>query len=442
MNANSMQNAPSTESGPLSIRGPVLFGLMVILVFVGGFGSWSTMASLDSAAIAPGLLVVKTKRKTIQHLEGGILSDIRVAEGDTVEAGDVLLVLDKTKPQANLDVAFEQYASARALQARLVAERDGFAEITYPDDLGHGIADDRLREIKSAQESIFRARKDAMAAQVRILKQQNSQLQAEIGGISRHVASQNEQVSLLRDEEASHKALFEEGLTGKSRMRELQAQIVEIQGLKNKNRAEITRLRRNISESQLRINELKSTQLSEVVRELRDVQVEARGYSEKLLTLTDVSERTEIKAPISGRVMGLQASTIGGVVNPGTPLLDIVPLAEKIIVEARVDPNDIDNVTEGMVAEIQILSFSQRNTLPFYGTLKNISADHFMDERSGQSYYLARVELNDMDSEAHKDIKLTPGMPVQVMIVTGSRSPLDYLIKPLKDSMHRSMRET
>lgn len=426
----------------LDLKRPVLVGLFVVILFIGSFGGWAGLAPLDSAAIAEGIIVVDSKRKTVQHLEGGIVSKILVREGDEVSAGDPLIVLDKTRPNTNLERARGQRLRARALEARLIAEREGSNSIAFPVDLGAAAGDLVVTEIVSGQQNIFQARKKSIEGQTAILKQQIAQLRSESHGVTDQKEKQDEQITLLEDEVRSVANMYQKGLVGKSRLRQLQREIVDLQGQRSKNQATLSRIQQNISEARLKISELNTNLLNEVVQELRDVQAEIRDLSEQILAYEDVLVRTDIKAPISGVIVGLQVSTVGGVIGPGEPLLDIVPKGERLIIEARVDPTDIDDVRAGMDAQVQITSFNQRSVKPSPGVVMTVSADHLMDERSGLSYFLARIALTEDALKALKDKRITPGMPVQVMIVTGARTPIEYLIKPITDSLNRAMRET
>lgn len=424
----------------LSLKGPIVAGLLIAGLFLGSFGVWAVFAPLKSAAVAPGVVTVDTKRKTIQHLEGGIVDEIRVREGQEVRKGDVLFVLNQTRSEAELSVIMDKLHADLALKARLEAERDKADKIVFPDDLRLMEDDPDVAALMKGQVSIFEARRKSIRGQKAILRQKIAQFRSEIEGLEAQVAEQNDQIALLEDEESGLRDLFKRGMVGKQRLRELQRQIAEVRGLRSRNQAAIATNQQSIAEARLQIVDIETKQLNEVVQELRDVESEILDLRERKRALSDVLKRTEIKSPISGVAVDLRVSTPGGVVGPGEPLVDIVPKNERLIVEARVDPIDIDVVEPEMEAMVRLMSFSQRNTKPVPGTVLTISADRLVDERTGVPYYLARIAL-DPEAEELSGMRITPGMPAEVMIVTGEQTPLDYLLKPLEQTIERAMRE-
>ncbi len=426
---------------PSGLRLPVVAGLLIIALFFVGFGTWAALAPLESAAIAPGVVTVDTKRKTVQHLEGGIVGEILVQDGDRVNAGQVLIRLDETQPRATLDLLRGRQMAASALEARLVAERDGRQEIAFRDWLLAERDDPKVAEIIDAQVSIFNGRRTALFGQVAILNQRILQYAEQIRGLRGQIAAENKQLKLLKGEIATFRELVEEGLATKSRLLELQRRAAEIEGDRSQNRAQIAAARQSIAEVRLRITELQADMISEVVQEIRDVQSELFDLAERIRAAEDVLRRTEIRAPQDGTIVGLQVHTPGGVIPPGAKLLDIVPRDDELVIEARVDPKDIDVVHPGLRAKARLTAFNQRSLAAVDGEVISVSADHLTDERTGQSYYLARVAFTDDLAEALDGASLYPGMRAEVMIVTGERTALDYLLKPLTRSLNRALRE-
>ena len=425
----------------LNITKPVLLGLIIVGAFFGTFGVWAVLAPLESAAIAPGVVNVSSKRKTLQHLEGGIISEILVREGDQVVAGDVLITLDATRPHAELEINKNRLMSEHARESRLIAERDDRVAITWNAELEQYRGSEFSRKIEVSQTSEFIARKNLIVGQIAILKQRIEQFKAEELGIRSQISSQDEQASLLDDELKSMQRLFEKGLTGKTRLRELQRSLVEVKGSRSQNMAAISRIDQSVSEALLQIADLKTGRLNEVLETLRETQAVIQELTERIAALSDVMNRTSIVAPLSGMVVGLKVFTRGGVISPGEPLLDIVPIEDGLVIEARVDPVDIDVVRPGLDAQVRFVSFNQRSTVPSDATVLTVSADHLLDERTGVSYYLARVILTEAALESLEQAVI-PGMPAEVMILTGEKTPLEYFLQPITRSFDRAFRES
>lgn len=430
-----------TTQDSIGIKTPVVVGLAIIFLFFGVFGAWAMYAPLESAAIAPGVVSVESQRKTIQHLEGGIVGEIQVREGDEVNAGDVLIVLDETQPRATLSLVKGRYHSAKVLEARLIAERDGQDHINLPEEIDEIKERPEIKELIAGQINIFNVRRQSVEGQAAILQQRVEQYEEEIVGLQGHTRAQEKQLELASDEIESFQKLFEQGLTDKSRLRDLQRQLAEVTGEHSQSVSAIARANQNINETQLQKTELKTKFLNEVVQELGKVQDELFDLSEKTRAAEDVLKRTIIRAPITGTVVGLQVHTRGGVIAPGQNLLDIVPKDEQLIVEAFVDPDDIDVVAVGLKAQVRLTALSRRNVLPIEGRVVTVSADRLTNTRTGEVYFLARVVLQEDLDEVLNGESLYPGMQAEVMIVTGSRTTVEYLSKPIVDSMNRAFRE-
>ena len=428
------------SDGP-RLKGETTAALIILGVFFGGFVGWAALAPLQSAAIAPGVLSVDGYRKTIQHLEGGIISQILVREGDEVETDQVLIQLDDTSARATLELLRGRWMVSRALEARLVAERDGTSEIRFPAKLQAEKYDPKVAEIIEGQTNIFDSRRNVLSGQSSILNQRASQLEAEIKGIRGQIAAQDSQLEFLKEEIADIEELYKKGFARKPRLLQLKRRAAEIKGARNMNEAQIARARQSIAESKMRTAELKTGMLNEAVEELRKVQSDIYDLRERIRAAEDVLQRTEIRSPIDGTVVNLLVNTPGGVIGAGAPLLDVVPRERRLIVEAQVNPSDIDIVRSGLEAQVRFTAFNQRHRPPASGTITSISADRLTDENSGEDFYLARIQLADTGEGAIEGDELYPGMQAEVMIVTGARTALEYLVEPFTRSLNRAFRE-
>lgn len=425
----------------MGVRGPILAGAAVMIGFFVILCGWAVLAPLSSAAVAPGSVIVEGNRKTIQHLEGGIVRKILVRDGDRVKAGEPLILLDDTQAKASLDLVRGRLTDALALSARLLAERDGSDAISFPDELLDGSADMHVLEAMNGQAGIFAARRESLDGQIAILHGSKEQFGEEISGLRGLVKAEQTQLALIDEEIRDIRSLIAKGLARKPRILELRRAQAEIDGSRSQHLAEIGRVKQRIVESELRISELKTERLNEVVAELRTVQAETYDLYERERAAADILTRTKILAPLSGTVISLQAHTSGGVIAPGAPVLEIVPEGERLVVDARIDPSDIDVVDVGLRAQVRFSAFNQRTTIPVDGTLTWVSADVLVDQQSGQSFYRSRIELDDGFEANLAGNSISPGMQVEVMILTGERTVMDYIIAPLFNSINRGFRE-
>ena len=432
-----ISETPAEGQANLGVAPTIAVGAVVVALFLGGFGAWAALAPLESAAIAQAIVSVNTKRKTVQHLEGGIVADIPVKEGDTVDAGQILLVLDDTQARTLFTLTESQYHSMAALRERLVAERDGLAAILWPEWLRLAVGEE---DILRAQERIFETGAELLANQTAIYEQQIAQMREEIVGLTQETEAQNQQIDLLEEELQGLSGLVEQGYEGKTRLLALKRRRSELAGARARNRARVARVEQAIGETRLKIAELRNARMNAVVEELRDTEARNSDLRERLAAARHVLSRTQVVAPVSGTVMDLRVFTRGGVVGPGEALMDIVPAGDELVIEARIEPTDIDVVHPGLAAQVRLTAFSQLTTPVLSGTVLQVSADSLYDERTGTPFYQARVTL-DSAQPGLEGLKLQPGMPAEVMIVTGSRTPLDYLLKPIVTSFRRALRE-
>lgn len=432
---------PLDPSPALGLARLVTVIAAVVAVFFLGFGGWAAFVPLESAAIAQGVVIVESNRKTIQHLEGGIVAEIRVDDGDRVKAGDVLLVISDARSRSEGELLRGRLAAALMQRARLKAERDGNDSITMDPRIAELVTDPTARSILvEGEQTVFRERANFLASQTALNRQQIRELEQEIAGLHEEIAAADSQLALIAQEESGLAGLVEKGLARRPALLQLQREAANLTGVRARNRSDIARARQQIGETELTILDLRTRLLNEVVTELRDTEAEIADLTERLVAADDVIRRTEVVAPVDGIVVNKRVFTTGGVVAPGAPVLDIVPLSDSLTVEARVQPNDIDVVHVGLTARVRISVFRIAENPILMGTVQTVSADALIDEQTGASYYLARIRLGDI-SGLPRDAVLQPGMPAEVMIVTGERTALDYLVEPIRITLSRALRE-
>lgn len=424
-----------------SARGTIVAGMLILALFFGGFGTWAALAPLDSAVIALGVVKVEGNRKTVKHLDGGIVKELWVKEGDWVEKGQVLVRLDDSDARAKVDIFSGQYDSLKALESRLLAERDGLDTIRFPDFLLDRGGDANVVEILAGQINVFETRRASLAGQIAVLQQRIAQLQTQISGFKAQKRSQDRQLELIREELAGTRQMYEKGWSPKTRVLALERKAASLEGESGELIADIARVRQAIGEAKLQIAQLQKERLAEATRELRDVQTRLGEVEPRLRWAEETLSRTELAAPEAGYVLGLTAFTVGGVIASGERVLDIVPADSVLIIEARIQPSDIDDVYAGMSAEVQLTAYKRRVVPTVDGVLTWVSADRLTDDRSGEAYYVAYVEIDPESLAEAGEIRLYPGMPAQVMIATGARTALDYLLGPLTSGFDRAFRE-
>ncbi|MFQ5618869.1 MAG: HlyD family type I secretion periplasmic adaptor subunit [Rhodospirillales bacterium] len=415
-------------------------GWAVIIIFIGGSVVWAANTRLDSAAIARGVVGVESSRKTIQHLEGGIIKNILTNEGDRIKAGQILVQFDDTYARAQLDLLQGRYAAALAQQARLLAEREGREDIDFPDELLGRANDPVIAEMIAGQKDLFQARRIKMANEESILRERIAKHRQEITGLRAQVVAGKEHLRLLKDEIATVKSMLEKGVASKSVLLALQRQAADMEGEIGDHRARIALAERSIMEVKLQLTIPGTESRNEVAKALQEVQGEVADLKEKIYAAEDVLLRTGVRAPQSGTVVDLQVHTAGGVVQPGETLLDIVPDEDRLIIDVRVDPQDIDTVYEGMPARARITAFNRRTTPLLEGSVTSVSADRMTDPVTGQSYFTARV-VPAAGTQGFDVSTLKPGMQAEVFLVTAERTALDYLLQPIARSFARAGRE-
>ncbi len=421
---------------------PLAAALLLILVCFGGLGTWAALAPLDSAAVAPARVTVAGNHKTVQHLEGGIVSELLVREGDNVVPGQVMIRLDDTQARAGLDQLRSRYDNLLAREARLLAERDARAEaVDFPPVLTRRSGEESVAQAMAGERAIFSARREYMVGRKRILNQRVAQLQEEIEGLQAQVLAETTQLELVRDEKGAIETLFEKGMIDKPRLLAAKRAEARIEGSRGEHQSLIARARQRIGETQLQIIDLQNRFLNEVVGDLKTARADLTDLTQRLKAAEDILARTHIRAPVGGTIVGLEVHTEGGVVSPGQKILEIVPGGDNLELEAQIDPNDIDVVHEGLSAQVVLTAYEQRTTPTLSGRVARVSADSFSDPRTGRNYFLARVSVEPAELERMDRVDLHPGMPAQVMIKTGRQTVLDYLLRPFTQSLRRAFRE-
>jgi HlyD family type I secretion membrane fusion protein len=418
----------------------IWIGIVIVGVFFGGFGAWAALAPFASAVVAPAYVRVESNRKTIQHLEGGIVREIAVKEGQRVQRGQVLIRLDDTQVKAAHEVLLSQFDGLRAQEARLLAERDN-SEIEFPADLLQRQDKHEVGKILDGERSQFRVRRSSLEGQISILQQRIAQIKEQIAGVEAQLASQRRQLVLINDELKDTRHLYESGNTTLIRVRQLERTQAALEGQGGEYMATLGRLKEQIGESERQIIQAENDRQAAIARDLRDVQSRVADIIPRLQAAKNTLDRTDISAPDPGFVVGLSTFTIGGVVRPSDPLMQIVPDRDLLVLEAQVRVEDIDQLRPGLEAQVHLTAFRDRLTPTVEGIVTKVSADRLMDQRTGAPYYLMDVAIKPDELSPERRKALYPGMPAQVIVPFGERSALDYLIRPLSDSMIQAFRE-
>lgn len=445
--ARALSYFPQSTSGDVvqAIYQPMVIGMVIVAVFFGALGWWAASAPLTAGAMASGIVSPDGSRRTIQHLEGGIIRTFLVSEGDFVEAGQELVALEDTQARASFELVRGQHLMISAMLVRLTAEQAGAPSIIWPEELVHERDRPQVTQMLLAQENMFQTRKVNKDNQRKILRQRIAQLEEEISGTSALVESETRQLDLIEEEVIGVRRMVNKGLERKPRLLNLQRSQAEIEGSRASNLAQIARSKQAIGEAEIQIMNLEAQHLDEIAEQLTQTRVELSGLEERMLAAGDVFERVIIRSPIAGIAMNKRFSTVGGVVRPGDAVIDVVPVDEDLLIDARIAPIDIDVVSPGLEAQVHFSAFAQRNLPQIQGVVRSVAADAAEDEKTGERYYKARIEvdrshLEEMASSADMDLTLHPGMPAEVLIVTGENTLIGYLLEPLTDSLRRSFK--
>lgn len=423
----------------------LFIGFLIIAVVFVGMGTWAAVAPIASAAHAQGKVRVENNKKTVQHLQGGIVKSVLVRDGDYVEKGQVLMVLDDTQAKAQLEVVQGQYILSRAREARLIAQRDQLTEVIFPQDLMDLQEDSRVQETIEVQRQIFNVRKESYENELALYAQQAEQLESQLTGLEAQKKSRQRLVYSYSTQLKDLKSLEKKGFAEKGREREIYREVAQSRGELGELLASIASTKSEVVASKLQALQLQKELQREVASEVDEVQERLFQLVEQRQALVDTLSRTQIRSPQTGTVLELAVHTIGGVIGEGETLMDIVPEGVRLIIEARVSPIDIDRVSIGQIVDVRFSAFKMRETPRIDGKLINLSADSILDPNdSTQSpYYLAIIELTDEGLQHLKgnDLKLIAGMPAEVFVQTGERTLFQYLSDPLVDTVARSFLE-
>lgn len=424
-----------------SLRGTVAAGLTIIALFFGGFLGWSMFADINSAVVTQGTVVVDSHRKTVQHLEGGILSQLLVKEGDHVKAGQPLALLDSTQADSALGQLVNQSWSVKAQLARLRAEQAGSHDIVFPDDLKAAMTDPAVAALVATQRQLFGARWRAVDSQVAVLRRKIDQFRETIASDNSQIVAVKRQQTLTQTELDNVQKLYSKGYEKLPRLLALQRSVADLQGKQSELRGDIGKSRQSIAGAEMEIAAARDNRLADIGKEMQDALAQAADVADKLRAARDVRRRRTIVSPQDGIVMDIKVFTDGGVVQPGQPIMDIVPTDDSLLVEAKIKPQDMESVHVGMKAQVLLTAYKRTEVPPIDGHVVNVSADKLTDQRTGDAYFTCRVAVDTKQLAALKHVTLQPGMPAQVMLVTGERRAISYFVEPFTERLRGAFRE-
>jgi HlyD family secretion protein len=432
---------PKRSPSRRSIRRHVVAGISVVIILTGGLGGWAANAPISGALIAPGSLVVDSNVKKVQHPTGGVVGEVRVRDGDRVTAGDVVVRLDETVTRANLAIVTKGLTELYARKARLEAERDRADSVPMPKELAANASSPEVVETMASERKLFDLRRTARSGQKAQLAQRVAQLHEEITGITAQQKSKSREIVLINRELTGVTELWEKKLVQLNRLTQLEREATRLDGERGQLIASAAQAKGKIAEIELQIIQIDQDLGSEVAKEMREIDGKIGEFVERKITAEDQLRRIDIRAPQDGFVFQSTVHTVGGVITAGDAIMLIVPAADNLMAEAKVDPKDIDQLQLGQQVVLRFSAFNQRTTPELNGTLTRISADTSSDQRTGQSYYVVRIAVSAEEIARLGDVKLTPGMPVEAYVQTGERTMISYLMKPLHDQLMRAFRE-
>jgi HlyD family secretion protein len=416
-------------------------GIATVLLLFGGLGTWSAVASISGAVIANGSITVEGKPQTIQHLDGGIIGEIHVRDGDSVNAGDILIKLDDTLLSSNLAIVQNRLYEAMILKDRLEAERDNAKSIQLSPELAIAAKQPDIIRAIEGQQKLFEARRAIQEGQVNQLNRRIVQSRDQIDGLEALKQSKVEQIGLVNEELSGLKSLQQRGLASNSRVLTLEREASKLQGEIAGYDSEIARINNVISETEIEILQGTRDFQEKVLDELKNTTAQIIEFAEQRNAALEKLKRVDIRSPVTGLVHGMNVHTVGGVISPASPIMQIIPSHDRLIVEARVEPQSIDQLYIGQPAKVVLSAFSRRTTPDLTGTVLTISPDRIQDQKTGQSFYQVDIALSSSEIRALENVTLVPGMPVESFIKTTDRTALSYLVKPFTDQLTRAFRE-
>ena len=436
--------APATapKAAAWSARRPIWTGVLTIALLIAFFGGWGMLTTISGAVVAVGVIQVEQNRQIVQHLDGGVVAEIAVQEAQTVQSGDLLIRLDGTQIKASLAIVEGQLFDAMARKSRLEAERDDVTKPVFPAELTD-LAKSRpdVAEQIEGQKRLFAARLETQNAQIDQLGKRLDQIASQGQGIAAQMAAVSDQIALLQPEIADQQTLLDKGLAQSARIMDLKREVARLDGNLGELQSNLAQSEGKATETKLQILQIKSARREDANTQLRDMGDKTLELAERRRALTEQVDRLEIRAPVSGIVLGLAVTTPHSVIRPADPILYIIPQDRPLIIIAQIPPIHVDEVRVGQEVRVSFAAFSARTTPQLIGTLTTISADAMTDQATHQSFYRAEITLEAGEMNKLKDNKLLPGMPVQAYIGTGDRTPMAYLLKPFTDYFRMAMRE-
>lgn len=423
------------------VRKMIALGMFILIFFVGGFLIWALFAPLDTAIVAQGKIIVSSNRKSIQHLEGGIVQQIYVQEGSQVRKGDKLIMLDPTQAKIRANMLENQYFELLATEARLVAERDDLIAPAFPEVLTRQSNIPDIKKSMDTQIQIFNANQKSYQDNLAILNQRVEQLKNEINSLNSQAKSFDSQLALINEEITAVMKLEAMKYIDKPKLLALKREAARLTGNRDEQLALAARAEQRIGETKIQMIGLKSDREKETVKDLDETTTKIADVEERLKSAQDILTRTLVLSPINGKVVKLQVHTVSGVVSPGQTMMDIVPESDKLIAEVKINPNDIESIHPNQDAKIRLVAYKQRTTPTVDGLVTQVSADSLQDDKTLETYYLARIVIDPHQLETYPNVKLYPGMPVQAMIVVARKTPMQYFLAPIEDSFTRAFRE-
>ena len=416
-------------------------GFLVFFILFLGFGIWSYFAKLEGAVIASGTVTVSGQAKTVQHLDGGIVNDIMVENGKVVRKGDSLIRLDQTELRANYDIIQNQLRELINRRDRLRAEKDGVWQIVWDNNLFDELSLEQDLDIQKSQATIFKARRQSRNGQTSQLQERLAQLDDQINGLHALISSRDKQIQTLQKELSGLRGLLANGYTSENRVLSVQRQLEELVGQTAQNETEISRIRNTISETNLQITQIDKEFSQQVFEEIREVEQQLNDLKQQFIAISGQLERVEILAPVSGIVHELSVFTKGGVISPGQPIMQLVPLESEMEFEVNVEPQFIDEIKIGQEVSLFFSAFNARTTPNIDGTVEFVSLQTRVQEDIGVAFYPVKISIPAEQISRLNGQVLISGMPFEAFFTTESRSPLNYLIKPLTDNLKRAGRE-
>jgi HlyD family secretion protein len=425
----------------LSIRQHLVVGLSVVVLLAGGLGGWASTAQISGALIAPGSIVVESSVKKVQHPTGGVVGEVRAHDGDLVKAGDVVVRLDDTVTKASLAIVTKNLDGLWARAARLEAEQRGLDKITFPPMLTDRADDPDVKGIMASETKLFEVRVNGRIGQKAQLRERITQLNEEIAGLTAQEKAKDREIELVEQELTGVRDLYDKHLVQLTRLTTLERDAARLSGERAQYVASRAQAKGKITETELQVIQVDKDVVSDVSKDLRETNDKIGEFVERKVTAEDQLRRVDIRAPQAGMVLQSTVHTVGGVITAGDTVMLIVPQADDLQVEAKVNPQDIDKLQVGQKTLLRLSAFNQRTTPELNGVVTRVSPDVTTDQRTGQSYYTIRVSMPPEEVARLGDVKLIPGMPAEAFVQTGERTLLSYLIKPLSDQLMRAFRE-